>query len=76
MTEEKHHTEAEAHRMQDFDRAFTYQCVARANAIAGNRAEALKYLELADKAGQAIAGEEDKELFFSDLNGGDCGGVK
>jgi hypothetical protein len=62
--------------MEDFDRAFSYECVARANAIAGNRNEALTYIALAEEAGQAIAGEQDREYFFDDLNGGDWGDVR
>jgi hypothetical protein len=49
--------------MADFDVAYTYEGVARANALAGNRDEALKYLQLADEAGQSIENEEDKQIF-------------
>jgi hypothetical protein len=48
--------------MADFDVAYTYEGVARANALAGNRDEALKYLQLADEAGQSIENEEDKQI--------------
>jgi tetratricopeptide (TPR) repeat protein len=65
-----------ADEMADFDRAYAYEAVARANAIIGNRAEALKYVELAEKAGEAIADQQSKELFVGDLNGGNWGGLR
>jgi hypothetical protein len=52
-----------ADSMADFAVAYTYEGVARANALAGNRDEALKYLQLADEAGQSIENEEDKQIF-------------
>jgi hypothetical protein len=69
-------TEEHAGEMEDFDKAFAYEAVARANAIAGNRGEALKYIELAEKAGEAIADEQDKEIFLGDFNGGDWAGLR
>ena len=57
--------------MEDFDWAFAYECIARANAIAGNRDKALKYIALAEGAGQAISDEESKKIFLDDFNGGD-----
>jgi tetratricopeptide (TPR) repeat protein len=57
--------------MEDFDWAFAYEGAARANALAGMRDEALKYVQLAEQAGQAIADEEDRQIFFDDFNGGD-----
>jgi len=56
--------------MEDFDWAFAYECVAQANAAAGNRDEALKYIELAQKAGEVIKEEEDRKIFFAEFNGG------
>jgi tetratricopeptide (TPR) repeat protein len=69
-------TEDYADLMEDLDHAFSYECVARANAIAGNRNEALTYVRLAEEAGRAIAGEQDREYFLDDLNGGDWGDVR
>jgi hypothetical protein len=60
-------TEEYADLMQDFDRAFAYEGVARANAIAGNREEARKYIGLAAQAGEAIADEEDRRIFMGDF---------
>ena len=69
-------TQEHGNLMEDFDRAFAYECMARANAVAGNRAEAVRYLELATEAGEAIGSEEDRKLFFGDLRSGDWGDVQ
>jgi len=69
-------TEEHSSEMEDFDKAFAYEAVARANAVAGNRDEALKYIELAEKAGEAIADEQSKEIFVGDFNGGDWAGLR
>jgi tetratricopeptide (TPR) repeat protein len=61
--------------MKDFDRAYAYEGIARANALAGNRDEALKYIQLADEAGQAIHNDEDKSIFLDDFNGGNWHGL-
>ena len=57
--------------LKDFDRAYAFEGLARAHALAGNRGAALKFLRLAEEAGQAIADAEDKSIFQGDLNGGD-----
>jgi hypothetical protein len=62
--------------MEDFDWAFAYECVARANGVAGKRDEALKYIALADEAGKVIKDEEDKKIFLSDFNAGQWNGMK
>jgi tetratricopeptide (TPR) repeat protein len=69
-------TEEHADEMEDFDKAFAYEAAARANAMAGNRDEALKYIDLAEKAGEAIADEQSKEIFMGDFNGGDWAGLR
>ena len=69
-------TQAHADLMQDFDRAYAYEAVARANAVAGKRDVALQYVQLAQEAGEAIAGQEDKDYFLGDFNGGDWHGVR
>ena len=68
--------EQHADLMEDFDRAYAYETMARANAVAGNRAEALHYLELAEKAGQAIADGESKKFSIGDLSSGDWHGLR
>lgn len=62
--------------LSDFDFAFAYECMARAQALAGNRAEALKYQDMADKAGATIKDGEDRQIFFDDFQGGDWYGLK
>jgi tetratricopeptide (TPR) repeat protein len=69
-------TERRATEMEDFDRAYAYEAMARANAVAGNRDEALKYIELAEKAGEAIADAQNKEIFDGDFNGGQWYGLR
>ena len=62
--------------MEDFDRAYAYEAMARANALAGNQAEALEYLQLAEAAGQVIADDQSKQFFIGDLQGGDWHGLR
>ena len=62
--------------LSDFDFAFANECMARAQALAGNQAEAKKYIDKADKAGVAIKDDEDREIFMNDFNGGEWYGVK
>ena len=69
-------TQEHADLMEDFDRAYAYEAMARANALAGNQAEALRYRELAESAGQAIADAQSKQFFFGDLQGGDWHGLR
>jgi hypothetical protein len=69
-------TEQYKDQLSDFDFAFAYECVARAQALAGNQAEAQKFVEMADQAGTAIQDEEDRQIFFDDFNGGDWYGVR
>lgn len=69
-------TEEYATLIEDFDLAFAYEGVARANAIAGNREIALKYIQLAERAGQKIEDEDNRKIFFDDFNGGNWNNVK
>ncbi len=62
--------------MQDFDIAFAYECVARANAIAGNAETANKYISLAEAAGEEIKDKDDRKVFIDDFNGGPWQGIK
>lgn len=62
--------------LEDFDLAYAQEALARAHAVAGNRSEALKHLQRAEKAGQAIADEESKKFFVGDLEGGDWHGLR
>jgi hypothetical protein len=69
-------TQEHADLMEDFDRAYAQEALARANAVAGNRGEALKHLQLAEEAGQAIADEESRKFFVGDLADGDWHGLR
>jgi hypothetical protein len=51
----------------DFDLAFAYEAVARACAVAGDRDRVDEYVALGKAAGEKIAEEEDRKLFFGDL---------
>jgi hypothetical protein len=62
--------------MEGFDRAYAYEGLARANALAKNRDEALKYIQLAEKAGKNISNPEDLNIFLDDFNGGDWHGMR
>ena len=65
-----------AAEMESFDYAFAYEAIARAYAVSGQRAEALRFIEKAQKAGEAIQEQEDRETFFAEFNGGDWHGVR
>ena len=62
--------------MEDFDFAFAYECQARAHALCGHTDEARRFITLAQKAGEAIADEEDRTIFFEDFNSGNWNGEK
>jgi len=69
-------TEQYKDHLSDFDFAYAHECMARAQALAGNETEAQKYIALADKAGAAIKDEEDREIFMGDFNSGEWYGVR
>jgi hypothetical protein len=62
--------------MEDSDFAFAYEAIARAYAISGDRTEAMKFIERAQKAGEAIQEHSDRDAFFADFNAGEWHGVK
>lgn len=62
-------------RMAEFDRAYAFEALARAHALAGDRSEALLYLGKARKAGAAIGDDGDREVFLADLTSGDWHGT-
>jgi hypothetical protein len=51
----------------DFDLAYAYEAIARAMAVAGKRSESQHYQVSASEAGERIAEQDDRELFFNDL---------
>ena len=58
----------EEHGIGDFDIAYAYEAMARAYSLAKDHAQYDRFLGLAKEAGDAIAGDEDKKLFLSDLS--------
>ena len=55
---------------KDFDLAYAYEAMARANGVLQNEKELARYYKLAKKSGRKISNEDDKKLFFDDLNSG------
>jgi hypothetical protein len=53
--------------MEDWDRAAAYEALARANAVAGDRDEAGRYLDLARADAAAIANPDDRKHIEADL---------
>jgi len=51
----------------DFDLAFAYEAAARAFAVLGDVKMTEKHRELAKKAGEIIAKEDDRKYFFNEL---------
>lgn len=66
----------EEHNFVDFDLAFAYEAMARANACAGNHNEAQKFNNLANDAGENIKLDEDREIFVADFANGPWYGLK
>ena len=62
--------------LKDFDLAYSYEALARANAAAGNKKECTKWLEKAQEAGTHIQAEEDKKYFVTDLESAPWFGCK
>jgi hypothetical protein len=69
-------TRTHASLMEDFDVAYAYEGFARASALAGNRESALEFIPLAERAGLAIANEEDRSIFMGDWNSGRWYGLR
>jgi hypothetical protein len=62
--------------MADIDAAFTYEAVARACALSGDRVRAQDFIEKAQTTGQLIADDKDREAFLLEFNSGEWYGVK
>lgn len=59
---------SEQHGYGDFDLAFAYEALARAHAVAGDRAGRDRYFQKGLEAAEGIEDKEDRDLFLSDLN--------
>jgi hypothetical protein len=53
--------------IKDFDLAFAYEALARASAILGDKTKLEEYKSQANKAGEAIRDQGDRDYFFSEL---------
>lgn len=62
--------EANRTEMEDFDFAFAYEAMARALALAGKSSDAQEYIQRAQEAGSTIREEDDRQIFFTEFNGG------
>src|SRR3990172_529052 len=63
-------TETFAAEMKDFDAAYAYEAVARAEALGEDGATARRYLHLAEAQGARIVDEEGRTIFLADLQRG------
>ncbi|MCY4081926.1 MAG: hypothetical protein OXF54_16910 [Caldilineaceae bacterium] len=61
--------------VEDWDKAFAYDSLARAYAAGGDTAAARKTRGQAKAAGEAIADEEDREVFLNWFKGGNWHGL-
>jgi hypothetical protein len=59
----------------DFDHAYAFEAMARAEAAAGELDEARRWHARAAEAGAAIADDEDHKIFTDDLAGGPWHGL-
>lgn len=57
----------EEHGLAGFDLAFAYEALARAHAVAGDTAQAGRFLGLAEQAGRDIAEDDDRKILVDDL---------
>ncbi len=69
-------TESNKDLMKDFDIAYAYEGLARAYAMTGDQKKAGGFFDLAQKAGNAIADEEDRSIFMGDFEGGEWYGLR
>jgi len=69
-------TESNKNTMQDFDIAYAFEGLARAQAMMGDYKMAREFFDLAQQAGNAITDEEDKSIFMGDFEGGEWYGLR
>jgi hypothetical protein len=65
----------EQHGIGDFDVAFAYEALSRANMVAGDVREASRFAAVARTAADRIEDDEDREIFLGDLADLPAGGV-
>jgi hypothetical protein len=59
--------EANAGDLEEFDLPFAYEALARAHAVAGDRAESERWTRRGREAAAAIRDDDDRELVLADL---------
>jgi hypothetical protein len=69
-------TNSNKEMMQDFDLAYAFEGLARAQAMLGDHRMAKEFFDLAQQAGNAIVDEEDKSIFMGDFEGGNWSGLR
>lgn len=69
-------TDRYADLMEDFDRPFALEALARAYAAAGSHLEASDTYQQALNLGKSIKDDEDRKIFMSELEGGNWYGSK
>jgi hypothetical protein len=69
-------TESNRNLMKDFDIAYAFEGMARAQAMLGDYRIAKEFLVLAEQAGDAIANEEDRSIFMGDFDSGPWFGLR
>ena len=69
-------TEANRNLMKDFDIAYAFEGMARAQAMLGDHRIAQEFLILAQQAGNTIANEEDRSIFMGDFEWGNWYGLR
>lgn len=69
-------TEDYQDQMANFDVAYAYEALARAYAISDQSEKAGEYIQLVEEAGQKIANDEDKTIFFGDFQSGFWNGYR
>lgn len=62
--------------MEDFDPAFVYEGIARAYAISGQKTEALRFIDMAQKAADEIHEQSDRDMFLAEFNNGNWNGLR
>ena len=65
----------EDHAIEDFDRSFAFEAMARASASAGDTKRCAEFRRKAEESASGISKAEDREYFMGELNGGDWFGV-
>ena len=69
-------TESNRELMQDFDIAYAFEGMARAQALLGDHKMAEEFLVLAQQFGNNIANDEDRSIFMGDFDGGEWYGLR